>query len=142
MNFVFKVEDVVRFRDDCPRQPRTRMALVKEFVGKAWWAKTDTGAYLRVRSNELLLLFRPSEEVERRAVEARKVERKRMRDFKDKTVRRNQEAFAHMEEYKVPLTATGLPDKRYKPKYTVQNVPRHVLVDIQDKLQQKKGAKR
>lgn len=127
MNFAFTVGDIVEFATNCVRSPKcVEMELVREYVGNVFHARLPDGTILRVRSSELIRIRRPSDEVERVAVEARKAQRKVERDAREDRVERNKEEFAYMGKYRVRLTAKGLPDKRCKPKFSAKNAPQSI----------------
>lgn len=124
MNFEFEEGDIVHFRKDKKLEPQnTDMELVKEFVRGVFHARLADGRILRVRSSDLLRVRRPSDAVKQKEVEQRKAERAVAKKVREDRVERNLEEFAEMEEYRVPLTAKGLPDKRYKPRYNAKNSP-------------------
>lgn len=124
MNFSFEVGDIVEFRMDSPRRKNgVEMKLVRKFVSDVFHAELPDGSLLRVRTNELLRIRRPSDAVKHRQVQMRKLEKKRQRDLRTAMIERRRTEFAHVKEFGIRLTAEGLPDQRMKPRYSAKNAP-------------------
>lgn len=122
MNFEFREKDIVVLKD----RPELEMELVKEFVRGVFHAKRPDGKILRVRSAQLVRVRRPSDEAERAAIDERKAQKAQELKLRADRVERNTEEFAHLAEYRIRLTADGLPDQRQKPKYTAKNSPERI----------------
>lgn len=124
MNFAFEVGDIVVFT---PRNKRredgVEMELVREFVRGVFHAKLPDGRILRVRTQELIRVRRPSDEIKRAQVEERKKAKALDLQVRKDRVERNVQEFEHLKEFRIRLTAQGLPDKRCKPRYTAKNSP-------------------
>lgn len=133
MNFIFKVGDTVKIRSGCkqaiPSDLDQSFVIAKEFIvkglgaGKLFRLRSESGRVLRVYSKDLLRLDRPEDLEAIKAKEERKALRKLKKDAKEAMVARRKEEFADMAKLKIPLTAEGLPDKRYKPRYTAATSP-------------------
>lgn len=127
MNFRFAVGDEVILSRTCGRGPKdTVLVLVREYVAGVFHAELPDGSVLRVRSSELVRVRRPSDDAARAQVAERRAQREIERAAKLDRVRRNREEFEHMEQYRVRLTADGLPDKRCKPKFSAKNAPQSI----------------
>jgi len=121
VNFRFEVGDIVVLVGG-----GQRMVLVHEFVRGLFHAKLPDGRILRVRSSQLLRVQRPSDDVKRTETDRRKAERAVELSVRRSRVERNKQEFGYLAQFRIPLTADGLPDKRYKPKYTAANSPKGI----------------
>lgn len=121
MNFTFAEGDIVTFKNK-----KDEMELVKEFAGGVFRAKLPDGAYIRVRAPQLVRVRRPSDEVERVEVDARKKQRSIEKKAREDRVVRNENEFAELQEIGIPTTAKGLPDRRFKAKYTAKTHPKSI----------------
>lgn len=120
MNFKFLVGDHVIFRPELNRG-KDRMVLVKEFVEGIFHAETLHGQILRVRSNQMIRLYRPSVAEKQVLIDERKEQKRKELEVRKARIEKNEEIFARMREFRIPLTAQGLPDRRHKPKYNASN---------------------
>lgn len=132
MNFTFAVKDEVVFIPGSKHIaaklfPAPIILTVTKVFPKAGalWLQSPTKRHevYRVRTSDVVRIRRPSDDVEADRIAHKKLERAAKKDIEDRMIARRREEFQHLEEYKIRLTAKGLPDQRMKPRYTASNAP-------------------